>query len=179
MSSRDFFGHRSPAILPGPAAPRSSAACRRTAGGSDALPPGGASSTGHASRAGPRSSPAATGDSSTLDPGAQDKSAPEVVQVVGQQLELEPASTEDRNPAVSQNALATLPVEAPQRRCVPFWDNNCTALPGLTTPPAAAARVQLVRFPLGTPPTRCRDCRHAGRSASASHIRRPPSSLRC
>ena len=49
--------------LPALAAPRSSAACRRTAAGSDVLLPGGASSTGRASRAGPRSSPAAAGDS--------------------------------------------------------------------------------------------------------------------
>ena len=49
--------------LPAPAAPRSSAACRRRAAGSDALLPAGASSTGHASRAGPRSLPAAAGDS--------------------------------------------------------------------------------------------------------------------
>ena len=48
--------------LPAPAAPRFSAACRRTAAGSDALPPAGASSTAHASPAGPRFSPAAAGD---------------------------------------------------------------------------------------------------------------------
>ena len=49
--------------LPAPAAPRSSATCRRTAVGSDALPPAGASSTWHASPAGLRFSPAAAGDS--------------------------------------------------------------------------------------------------------------------
>ena len=49
--------------LPAPAAPKSAAACRRTAAWSDALLPAGASSTGHALRAGPRSSPAAAGDS--------------------------------------------------------------------------------------------------------------------
>ena len=49
--------------LPGPVAPRSSAACRRTAAGSDALLPTGASSTAHASLAGPRFSPVAAGDS--------------------------------------------------------------------------------------------------------------------
>ena len=49
--------------LPAPAAPRSSATCRRTAAGSDALPPAGASSTWHASPAGLRFSPAAAGDS--------------------------------------------------------------------------------------------------------------------
>ena len=49
--------------LPALAAPRSSSACRRRAAGSDALLPAAASSTGHASRAGPRSSPAAAGDS--------------------------------------------------------------------------------------------------------------------
>ena len=49
--------------LPARVVPRSSAACRRTAAWSDALLPGGASSTGRASRAGPRSSPAAAGDS--------------------------------------------------------------------------------------------------------------------
>ena len=49
--------------LPAPAAPRSAATCRRTAAGLDVLPPAGASSTWHASRAGPRSSPAAAGDS--------------------------------------------------------------------------------------------------------------------
>ena len=49
--------------LPAPVAPRSSAASRRTAAGSDALPPAGASSTAHASPAAPRSSPAAAGDS--------------------------------------------------------------------------------------------------------------------
>ena len=63
LSSPDFLGQRSPAILPAPAAPRSSAACRRTAAGSDALLPAGASSTAHASPAGPRFSPAAAGDS--------------------------------------------------------------------------------------------------------------------
>ena len=55
--------HSSRVSLPGQVAPRSSAACRRTAAGSDALPPGGASSTLRASPAGPRSSPAAAGDS--------------------------------------------------------------------------------------------------------------------
>ena len=49
--------------LPAPAAPRSAATCRRTAAGLDVLPPAGASSTWHASRAGLRSSPAAAGDS--------------------------------------------------------------------------------------------------------------------
>ena len=49
--------------LPAPVAPRSSAASRRKAAGSDALPPAGASSTAHASPAAPRSSPAAAGDS--------------------------------------------------------------------------------------------------------------------
>ena len=49
--------------LPAPAAPRSAATCRRTAAGLDVLPPAGASSTWQASRAGPRSSPAAAGDS--------------------------------------------------------------------------------------------------------------------
>ena len=47
---------------PAPAAPRSSATCRRTAAGLDALPPVGASSTWHASPAGLRFSPAAAGD---------------------------------------------------------------------------------------------------------------------
>ena len=55
--------HSSRVSLPGQVAPRSSAACRRTAAGSDDLPPGGASSTLRASPAGPRSSPAAAGDS--------------------------------------------------------------------------------------------------------------------
>ena len=50
--------------LPGPVAPRSSAACRRTAAGSDALPPAGASSTSRASPAGLRFSPAAAASSS-------------------------------------------------------------------------------------------------------------------
>ena len=63
-----FFANRTalpvPRVsLPAPAAPRSAATCRRTAAGLDVLPPAGASSTGHASRAGPRSSPAAAGDS--------------------------------------------------------------------------------------------------------------------
>ena len=49
--------------LPAPVAPRSSAAYRRTAAGSGALPPAGASSTAHASPTGPRFSPAAAGDS--------------------------------------------------------------------------------------------------------------------
>ena len=48
--------------LPAPAAPRSSAASRRRAAGSDALPQAGASSTAHASPDGPPSSPAAAGD---------------------------------------------------------------------------------------------------------------------
>ena len=48
--------------LPGPVAPRSSAACRRTAAGSDALLPAGASSTAHASPAGLQFSPTAAGD---------------------------------------------------------------------------------------------------------------------
>ena len=63
LSSPEFSSQRSPAILPALAAPRSSAACRRTADGSDALPPAGASSTAHASPDGPPSSPAAAGDS--------------------------------------------------------------------------------------------------------------------
>ena len=46
-----------------PAAPRSSAACRRTVAWSDVLPPAGTSSTAHASPAGPQFSPAAAGDS--------------------------------------------------------------------------------------------------------------------
>ena len=63
-----FFANRTalpvPRVsLPAPAAPRSAATCRRTAAGLDVLPPAGASSTWHASRAGPRSSPAAAGDS--------------------------------------------------------------------------------------------------------------------
>ena len=49
--------------LPAPAAPRSSAASRRRAAGSDALPPAGASSTWHASPAGLRFSPVAAEDS--------------------------------------------------------------------------------------------------------------------
>ena len=48
--------------LPARVAPRSFAACRRTADGSDALPPAGASSIAHPSPAGPRFSPAAAGD---------------------------------------------------------------------------------------------------------------------
>ena len=63
-----FFANRTalpvPRVsLPAPAAPRSAATCRRTAAGLDVRPPAGASSTWHASRAGPRSSPAAAGDS--------------------------------------------------------------------------------------------------------------------
>ena len=63
-----FFANRTalpvPRVsLPAPAAPRSAATCRRTAAGLDVLPPAGASSTWHTSRAGPRSSPAAAGDS--------------------------------------------------------------------------------------------------------------------
>ena len=63
-----FFANRTalpvPRVsLPAPAAPRSSATCRRTAVGSDALPPAGASSTWHASPTGLRFSPAAAGDS--------------------------------------------------------------------------------------------------------------------
>ena len=63
-----FFANRTalpvPRVsLPAPAAPRSSATCRRTAVGSDALPPARASSTWHASPAGLRFSPAAAGDS--------------------------------------------------------------------------------------------------------------------
>ena len=63
-----FFANRTalpvPRVsLPAPAAPRSAATCCRTAAGLDVLPPAGASSTWHASRAGPRSSPAAAGDS--------------------------------------------------------------------------------------------------------------------
>ena len=63
-----FFANRTalpvPRVsLPAAAAPRSAATCRRTAAGLDVLPPAGASSTWHASRAGPRSSPAAAGDS--------------------------------------------------------------------------------------------------------------------
>ena len=50
--------------LPAPAAPRSSAASRRRAAGSDDLPPAGASSIWRASPAGFRFSPAAAGDSS-------------------------------------------------------------------------------------------------------------------
>ena len=50
--------------LPAPAAPRSSAASRRRAAGSDDLPPAGASSIWRASPAGLRFSPAAAGDSS-------------------------------------------------------------------------------------------------------------------
>ena len=50
--------------LPAPAAPRSSAASRRRAAGSDDLPPAGASSIWRASPAGPQFSPAAAGDSS-------------------------------------------------------------------------------------------------------------------
>ena len=50
--------------LPAPAAPRSSAACRRTAAGSDVLPPAGASSTARASRAVRRFSPAGAASSS-------------------------------------------------------------------------------------------------------------------
>ena len=42
LSSPEFSSQRSPAILPALAAPRSSAACRRTAAWSDDLPPGGA-----------------------------------------------------------------------------------------------------------------------------------------
>ena len=49
--------------LPAPAAPRSSAASRRRAAGSDDLPSAGASSTWHASPAGLRFSPAAAEDS--------------------------------------------------------------------------------------------------------------------
>ena len=49
--------------LPAPAAPRSAAASRRRAAGSDALLRAGASSTAHASPAGPRFSPVAAGDS--------------------------------------------------------------------------------------------------------------------
>ena len=48
--------------LPAPAAPRSSAASRRKAAGSDDLPPAGASSTWHASPAGLQFSPTAAGD---------------------------------------------------------------------------------------------------------------------
>ena len=48
--------------LPAPAAPRSSAASRRKAAGSDNLPPAGASSTWHASPAGLQFSPTAAGD---------------------------------------------------------------------------------------------------------------------
>ena len=58
VSSPEFLGTRSPAILPALAAPRSSAACRRPADGSEALLPAGASSTWHASPAGLRFSPA-------------------------------------------------------------------------------------------------------------------------
>ena len=50
--------------LPAPAAPRSSAASRRRAAGSDDLPPAGASSIWRALPAGPQFSPAAAGDSS-------------------------------------------------------------------------------------------------------------------
>ena len=49
--------------LPARVAPRSFAACRRTAAGSDALPPARASSTAHASPAGLQFSPTAAGDS--------------------------------------------------------------------------------------------------------------------
>ena len=77
--------------LPAPVAPRSSAASRRKAAGSDALPPAGASSTAHASPAAPRSSPAAaeTRERPALDPRRQDQSAPEVAQVVGQDAQLQ------------------------------------------------------------------------------------------
>ena len=61
---RRFVALRPRVSLPALAAPRSSAACRRTVAGSDALPPAGASSTAHASPAGPRFSLAAAGDSS-------------------------------------------------------------------------------------------------------------------
>ena len=61
---RRFVALRPRVSLLAPAAPRSSAACRRTAAGSDAPLPAGASSTAHASPAGPRFSLAAAGDSS-------------------------------------------------------------------------------------------------------------------
>ena len=54
--------HSSRVSLPARVAPKSFAACRRTAAGSDALLPAGASSTAHASPAGPQFSPAAAGD---------------------------------------------------------------------------------------------------------------------
>ena len=60
---RRFVALRPRVSLLAPAAPRSSAACRRTAAGSDDLPPAGASSTAHASPAGPQFSRAGAGDS--------------------------------------------------------------------------------------------------------------------
>ena len=60
---RRFVALRPRVSLLAPAVPRSSAACRRTAAGSDDLPPAGASSTAHASPAGPQFSPAGAGDS--------------------------------------------------------------------------------------------------------------------
>ena len=57
--------------LPALAAPRSSAACRRTAAGSDVLLPGGASSTGRASRAGTADGSCAAVATVAPNPGAR------------------------------------------------------------------------------------------------------------
>ena len=59
LRQADFVALRPGVSRPAPVAPRSSAACRRTAAGSDALLPAGASSTAHASPGGLRFSPAA------------------------------------------------------------------------------------------------------------------------
>ncbi len=63
--------------LPAPAASRSSATCRRTAAGLDALPPAGASSTWHAAPAGAREC-----ERQAFDPRRQNGLPPEVAQVV-------------------------------------------------------------------------------------------------
>ena len=63
LRQADFVALRPGVSRPAPVAPRSSAACRRTAAGSDDLPPAGASSTAHASPGGLRFSPAAAEDS--------------------------------------------------------------------------------------------------------------------
>ena len=63
LRQADFVALRPGVSRPAPVAPRSSAACRRTAAGSDALLPAGASSTAHASPGGLRFSPAAAEDS--------------------------------------------------------------------------------------------------------------------
>ena len=63
LRQADFVALRPGVSRPAPVAPRSSAACRRTAAGSDALLPAGARSTAHASPGGLRFSPAAADDS--------------------------------------------------------------------------------------------------------------------